>query len=224
MHRIELFVFDMAGTVVNEQNIVYKTLHYALFNNGYSQISLADVLKDGAGKEKLKAIQDLMIKADGFLDLEKSHTIYVQFQSQLEHNYAIMEINEQPNATKLFHYLKSKGVKVALNTGYNSEIATMLIKRLKWEIGRDIDALVTADDAQNHRPEPDMIIKAAEICKVALSHTAKVGDSAIDIYEGRNAKCAINIGVTTGAQTREQLSVANPDYIFDDLWQISEIV
>jgi phosphoglycolate phosphatase-like HAD superfamily hydrolase len=45
----------------------------------------------------------------------------------------------------------------------------------------------------------------------------KVGDSKIDIEEGKNANCLFTIGVTTGAQTRQQLLEANPDYIMDDL-------
>ena len=53
MHKIELVVFDMAGTVVNENNVVYKTLHRAINQNGCF-ISLNFVLEHGAGKESTK--------------------------------------------------------------------------------------------------------------------------------------------------------------------------
>mgnify|MGYP003707279779 CR=1 FL=1 len=35
MHTIKLAVFDMAGTVVNEDNVVYKTLQKAINERGF---------------------------------------------------------------------------------------------------------------------------------------------------------------------------------------------
>jgi phosphoglycolate phosphatase-like HAD superfamily hydrolase len=45
----------------------------------------------------------------------------------------------------------------------------------------------------------------------------KAGDSAIDIEEGKRAGCGITVGVTTGAQTREQLEDAKPTLVLDSL-------
>ena len=214
----------MAGTVVDEQNIVYKTLHQALVDGGYNNITLDEVLKDGAGKEKLRAIQDLMTIKVGVLDEKKSLEIHKNFKQNLDKNYATMEIKEQPNASEIFKWLKSQNIKVALNTGYNKTIANMLVEKLNWQVGRDIDALVTADDANNHRPAPDMIWVANKKLGVENNTVAKVGDSAIDIDEGKNADCALTIGVTTGAQTRQQLQTANPDFVIDDLLELKEIL
>ena len=52
----------------------------------------------------------------------------------------------------------------------------------------------------------------------------KAGDSEIDIEEGKNAGCGITIGVLSGAQTREQLQAANPDYILDSLAELDHII
>ena len=52
----------------------------------------------------------------------------------------------------------------------------------------------------------------------------KVGDSIIDIEEGRNAGCIYNIGITTGAHTLEQLQSANPDHIIGNLMELLPIV
>lgn len=223
MDKIKMVVFDMAGTVVDENNIVYKTVHQALVDAGYT-LNLNDVLRDGAGKEKLRAIQDLMESMDGKLDFDKSIEIHRNFKKQLDENYAVMDISEQPNAANIFAWLKEKGIKVALNTGYSKEIANLLLRKLNWEVGVDIDVLVTADDAKNHRPEPDMILKAAELLNVNPKNSVKVGDSAIDIYEGKNAQCFYTVGVTTGAQTKDQLLEANPDFVIDDLIELKNFI
>ncbi len=52
----------------------------------------------------------------------------------------------------------------------------------------------------------------------------KVGDSIIDIEEGRNAGCRYSIGITTGAHTYEQLASARPDFIINDLIEVLLIV
>ena len=54
MKGIELTVFDMAGTFINEDNVVYKTLQKAINQGGYP-ISREYVLEHGAGKEKHQA-------------------------------------------------------------------------------------------------------------------------------------------------------------------------
>ena len=52
----------------------------------------------------------------------------------------------------------------------------------------------------------------------------KVGDSTIDIEEGRNAGCILNIGVTTGAHDKAELLTANPDYIFDNIYDLKSVI
>jgi len=52
----------------------------------------------------------------------------------------------------------------------------------------------------------------------------KVGDSIIDIEEGQNAGCRLNIGITTGAHTYQQLQSANPDYIINNLLELVAII
>jgi phosphoglycolate phosphatase-like HAD superfamily hydrolase len=53
---------------------------------------------------------------------------------------------------------------------------------------------------------------------------AKVGDSIIDIEEGRNAGCLLNVGITTGAHTLQQLQSANPEGIIDNLLELLPLV
>jgi phosphoglycolate phosphatase-like HAD superfamily hydrolase len=52
----------------------------------------------------------------------------------------------------------------------------------------------------------------------------KIGDSAIDIEEGRNAECGMTFGVTTGAQTELQLRSAEPTHIVDSLGEMCDLV
>lgn len=215
---IQLFVFDMAGTVVDEGNVVYKTLHRAILDAGY-EVSWEEVLLLGAGKEKLQALQAILEGKEN--DQTLIEGIFENFQLMLKEAYANLEVRPQPGAVELFRRLREKDIRVVLNTGYNNATARDLLAKLHWEEGRDIDLLVTADQVAKPRPEADMILKAmADLDIVDAGTVGKIGDSVIDIEEGRSAACGLVLGITTGAHTREQLLGAQPDFVIDNLLEI----
>jgi phosphoglycolate phosphatase-like HAD superfamily hydrolase len=50
----------------------------------------------------------------------------------------------------------------------------------------------------------------------------KIGDTMVDIQEGRMAACGLVLAVTTGAYTRSQLAEYTPDHILDSLDEIRQ--
>lgn len=222
---IKMVVFDMAGTTVDEDNVVYKTLHKAITAAG-NTVSLDEVLLLGAGKEKLQAIRDVLSSIKHGADItSEAQLIFADFSKMLKKAYDELEVKTFSGTEALFAYLGEKGVKVVLNTGYNRPTASKLLDKLNWQEGREYDLLVTADDVSRGRPHPDMILLAMEKLDINDPKTVvKIGDSAIDIEEGKAAGCGITLGVTTGAQTPEQLQVASPDYIVDSLTYLKELV
>ncbi|PHN04584.1 phosphonatase-like hydrolase [Flavilitoribacter nigricans] len=224
--KISLVVFDMAGTTVNEDNVVYKTLRDAVNSLGHD-FSLDTVLLVGGGKEKFQAVKDILSPVyDDPGQLEADAKVAFQyFLDHLKVAYEKLNVVAYAGAQELFGYLQKRGVKVVLNTGYNRATATSLVQKLNWEEGRDFDLLVTASDVSNSRPAPDMIVLAMERLGIdEAEKVAKVGDSIIDIEEGKAAGCGLNIGITTGAQTKDQLATANPDLIIDSLLEMKDQV
>lgn len=222
MKKIELAVFDMAGTTVNEDNVVYKTVKAALAKHGV-EVTLDTVLEFGAGKEKFKAIADILkeTKTTGV----DANAVFENFKEMLEEAYANLDVTTYDGVEELFQTLKSKEVKVVLNTGYDKKTAQSLLDKLGWVAGNQIDAVITADDVVTGRPSSEMIDKAMEMFGITESENVlKAGDSAIDIEEGKNANCGWTVGVLTGAQTREQLATAEPSMILDSLADLEEVL
>lgn len=198
---IELVVFDMAGTTVDEDNVVYKTVRAAINAAGYS-FTQDQVQAAGAGKEKSQAIRDVLALDGSDHSDDEVATIFADFKSRLKHAYDTLDVREQPDASTCFADLRSRGIKVVLNTGYDRPTAEGLVNKIGWQIGKDIDGLVTASDVEIGRPGPEMIHKAMELTGVTdASNVAKIGDSQIDIEEGQNANCCMTLVITTGAQT-----------------------
>jgi phosphonatase-like hydrolase len=219
-----MVVFDMAGTTVNENNVVYKTVHKAITNAGYT-VSFEQVLANGAGKEKLQAIKDILRIDLGVEDEAVAAAIYTDFVQLLNEAYQDLDVKPEDGAEEVFAALKDDGIYVVLNTGYNDETSRKLLNKLGWGEGKQIDLLVNASDVSKNRPEPDMILLAMHKLGVEDgSLVAKVGDSAIDIEEGKNAGCGLTFGVTTGAHTKEQLAAANPSFIINNLKELLPII
>jgi phosphonatase-like hydrolase len=221
---INMVVFDMAGTTVNEDNVVYKTLQAAINKMGF-EVSLDQVLAEGAGKEKLEAIKSILRVYTSNVDQDLADRIYADFVVMLAKAYENLNVIPQPNAEELFKQLKKRNIRVVLNTGYNASVADSLIKKLKWEKGVQYDSLITSSDVENNRPDPDMIFLAMGMHGIQdPKKVIKVGDSIIDIEEGQNAGCGISIGITTGAHTYKQLQSADPDFIINNLLELVPII
>lgn len=221
---IRMVVFDMAGTTVNEDNVVYKTLQKVINNAGYN-FSLEQVLREGAGKEKLKAIEDIIQLDTSTNSTENAISIYANFRESLAIAYDSFKLLPQPGTEDLFNQLHQLNILVVLNTGYDSTTANGILEKLNWTIGITIDALITASDVGKNRPNPDMILLAMEKFGIQNSiEVVKVGDSIIDIEEGKNAGCSLTVGITTGAHTYEQLATANPNYIIHHLRELIAII
>ena len=225
MNGIELAVFDMAGTTVNENNVVYKTVQKSLKDAGYD-VSLEMVLEHGAGKEKRNAIAHIIdLISLNQVDSELIDEIFKKFREDLKLAYDNMDVTSYEGVEELFKHLRSKGIKVVLNTGYDQKTAQKLLQKLEWQIGEHVDDVITADDVKVGRPSAEMIQLAMKKFAIAdASKVLKAGDSVIDIEEGKNANCGLTVGVLTGAQTREQLQMAEPSLILDNLSALKEVL
>lgn len=224
MNTIELVVFDMAGTVVNEKNIVYKTLQKSINQKGF-ELDLAFVLKHGAGKEKYQAICDILSKQIHSFSAEMIDEIFMEFQKLLKIAYENLYVDSYSGVVEFVKYLKENHIKIALNTGYDTNTAQLLLHKMNWKKGNHYDALITADDVKQGRPHPDMIYVAMKLCGVDdPKKVIKVGDTTIDIEEGKNANCGFTIGVTTGAHNRKQLKASNPNFIIDNMIEVKSLL
>ena len=222
MKNIELLVLDMAGTTIDEDNVVYKTLTNAVTDYGY-EVSLDKVLSTCAGMEKLEAITSLLREING--NEEDAPAIFENFSSQLKESYRNLEVKPINGTEDFLLKMKAKNKKIVLNTGYTSEIAHQLLNKLNWMENVHFDALITADDVSESRPSPEMIHLAMKKFNITeADKVLKAGDSVIDVEEGKNAGCGLTIAVLSGAQSRTELEKAEPDYILKTISEAENIL
>lgn len=223
--QVRMVVFDMAGTTVDEDNVVYKTIQKALAHHHHN-FTLDQVLTYCAGKEKKTAIIDILSNlVDESVNMQEVDAIFDYFKLELKNAYREMEVKTFDHTLDVFQKLRATSISVVLNTGYDRITATDLLSKLNWSEGRDYDFLVTADDVVLGRPNPDMIQLAMHKGGITdPKQVVKVGDSCIDIEEGKEAGCIYSIGITSGAQPKEELLLAGPDFVIDSLVELETIL
>jgi phosphonatase-like hydrolase len=222
--KFKMVVFDLAGTVINENNLVYHTIHNVLVNAGYD-VSLETVLTIGSGKEKFQAISDILQFKKVIISIAELSLLYHKFLSQLQISYEKLPVNSFPFAEELFTMLHHHQILVVFNTGYNRSTAELLLEKVKWKPRVNYDLLVTSSEVNNGRPSPDMIIRAMAMLGLKKpDKIVKIGDSCADILEGHAAQCGMVIGITTGAQQREDLQKVRPHFIIDSLREVPALL
>src|SRR5262249_1037757 len=113
-------------------------------------------------------------------------------------------VHEVPGAGEVFGRLRSEGIRVALNTGFNRAITDVILDRIGWR-ARIRDS-IPSDEVERGRPYTEMIRELMRRLGVSdPSRVAKVGDTPADLQEGHNAGCGLIVGVTGGTHTRAEL-------------------
>jgi phosphonatase-like hydrolase len=220
-----LAVFDMAGTTVSNSDLVVDALVQTLKAHGHS--ARPEQARALMGYPKPQAIRILLgensaAAADVAL-VERMHREFVVGMVESYRNDPA--VASMPAAEDCLAVLRARGIKVALNTAFSRDIAQVIVDRFGWLERGVIDDLIATDEVAAGRPAPDMIRALMARHGVADSkQVLKVGDTEVDIKEGRNAGCGLVVAVTTGAYDRATLQAYAPDHILDSLAQLPPLL
>jgi phosphonatase-like hydrolase len=226
---VKLVVFDMAGTTVTDKNFVATAFQNA-FKNQDIAIS-SEEINPLMGYEKKLAIKMMLekhrIDPDSHRDDDEMiEDIYDDFIEEMVDFYEYSpEVKPAPGAEELFQQLKEQSIMVALNTGFPRNIADVIVHRFQWNEKGLIDDYIASDEVKQGRPYPFMIEQLMYRAGVDDPlMVAKVGDTAVDIEEGKNVGCSYNIAITTGAYKTAELENSEPTHIVNSLLEIKSII
>ncbi|HXW05503.1 MAG TPA: phosphonatase-like hydrolase [Vicinamibacterales bacterium] len=218
--QIRLVVFDLAGTTVRDGGEVVTAFTRALEEHGVA-VTPAE-LAAVRGSSKREAI--LRFVRNGPDRQERGHLAYRSFRRHLETLYSAGGVAPVPGAEQTFRELRGRGIRVALNTGFDRDITTRLLSALGWS-DRIVDTVVCGDDVKEGRPAPDLIFAAMQRSGIdAPAQVANVGDTTLDLLAGWRVGVAINIGVTSGAHTRAQLEAAPHTHVVESVGDVPSVL
>lgn len=223
--QLQLVVFDLAGTTVKDNQDVHKVLQAALAKVGvHISMEEANLIM---GIPKPVAIRQLL-EDKNFNEITDNliEEIHSDFVKQMISFYETDEsVGEKEGVSETFAVLKAKGIKVAVDTGFDRPITNAVLKRMGWVEKNLIDTSVTSDEVEQGRPAPDLIYEAMKRTGITnVLSVAKVGDTSSDMNEGTRAGCKWVVGVTTGSYTREGLMNEPHTHLIDQLPELLPIL
>ena len=223
---IELVLFDLAGTTVDDR-LGGKSMVVSAFIDAFREaghaLEEADVLPH-RGRDKREAIRRLLEarSVDGdHAAQDRVERLHDSFLSRLNERVALLV--EIPGASEVFRFLRRRGIRVGVGSGFPTEVVERLVVQLGWAEEGLLDYVASAEQVGAGRPDPAMIHAAMRACGVRdPRRVLKVGDTVVDVEEGRNAG-AWTAAVLTGSHTAETLRAAGADAVLGSVAELLEL-
>ncbi|HTV56868.1 MAG TPA: HAD family hydrolase [Terriglobia bacterium] len=140
-------------------------------------------------------------------DAQRLQKLHAQAYARLH-----KQVRPLPGARDLLKRLSRLGVPYAIATSGRIESASSALKMLRLPPGVPV---VTRDQVQRAKPDPDLFIAAAERIGVAVQDSVVVGDSVWDLLAARRAR-ALGIGLLSGGYGKEELQQAGAYRVYQD--------
>jgi phosphonoacetaldehyde hydrolase len=212
-----LVVFDWAGTAVDFGSFAPVDAFVRTFAHHGVVVTPAEV-RVGMGLHKKDHLRALLGQPDVSQrwnraagrdwteeDLESLYETFspIQVETVAEHAQLV------PGLTECVAVLRRRGVRIGATTGYFRSAAKRLYEAARRH-GFVPDCALCADDVPAGRPAPWMMFRIMETIGVyPPSAVVKVGDTVLDIEEGRNAG-VWSVGITRSSSlvgcTEEELA------------------
>jgi HAD superfamily hydrolase (TIGR01549 family) len=117
-----------------------------------------------------------------------------------------------PGARELLSYLTEAGVRWAIATSGRAENARPALDILGMGPGATV---VTRDQVQYAKPDPDLFMAAADRLGVELQDAIVVGDSVWDMLAARRAR-ALGVGLLSGGYGQDELERAGAYRVYNE--------
>jgi pyrophosphatase PpaX len=208
---LKAILFDLDGTLINSIDHIVDCWQYAVRACLGREITREEVLPK-VGRLLLETLEEY---APG--QGEELLAAYRAYQVD-SHDSAVTLVS---GTRETLEGLKQAGLLLAVVTSKGVPAATMGLNL--FALGPLFDALVTFEDTTRHKPNPDPLLVACERLGIEPAQALYVGDAVVDILAGKAAGMR-TAGVTWGAGTRESITGAEPDYLFDSMPDILSLL
>ncbi|NJD08894.1 MAG: HAD family hydrolase [Gemmatimonadetes bacterium] len=216
---IRFVLFDLAGTTVRDgppgDSLVVRALDGGLREAG-ATIPEA-VLAAERGRDHEHAIRDLLQvwrPVPAVTGAEVTGLCARLNRRLLEQAGAMTEV---PGAAATFRFLHQRGIRVGVGSGAPRELIDAFVAGVGWLAQGLLDYVESTATIGAGRPDPGMIRDVMARFGIAdPRQVLKVGDTVVDVAEGRNAG-AWTVSVLTGTQGRAALAAAAPEFILDSV-------
>jgi len=208
---IDLVIFDLDGTLADTGRDLANAVNYV--RSRFNLEPLEDRLiygHVGGGVEHLLRSSLPEPSKDRFKEI-------MQLFLERYENHLLDSTMLYPHVKETLDYFHEKKRAVVSNKIHR--LTVLVLRGLGIEVC--FDAILGGDSVAHKKPDPAPIHQVLSSFRVSPVKALMVGDGGVDIEVGKRAG-VVTCGVTYGLGNREELAAAGPDFLVDDLRQLTE--
>ncbi|PYX69304.1 MAG: HAD family hydrolase [Acidobacteria bacterium] len=208
------FVFDLDGTLVDS---VYQ--HVLAWREALERCGIE--LAVWRIHRRIGMSGGLFVNA---LLRETGHSVTAEQAERLRQFHAeayarqVAQVRPLPGAKDLLAFLTKNDVPWAVATSGQMESTSKTLQVLG--IGSEVP-VITRDQVQHAKPDPDLFLAAAERLGVDIRASVVVGDSVWDLLAARRAR-ALGVGLLSGGYGEDELERAGAYRVYQDPFDLLE--
>jgi phosphonatase-like hydrolase len=215
INPVDLFVFDIAGTTVVDQDQVLRA--FIATADAFRVPVRAAVLRERMGWHKLRVFEQTLEECGA--DRALAPAMAQRFEQEYAATLRQTPVRPTPGALETLRELDDRGVRIAFNTGFSRETANMVLAAAGFAHWPS----VASDEVDAGRPAPSMIRRAMELCAVRdPKRVGVVGDTPSDLAAAAAAGAGFIIGVGCGTHTLAELAPHRHTHLLNDLRELPQ--
>ncbi len=166
-------IFDLDGTLVNSMPLHIKAWQKTVSKYG---IILDEAWLYAHGGVPSKTIAKMIIERFNLKDLTPEYIAKIKTQNYLE---TINEVQVYPKMLKVLEFLKEHNIPMAIGTGTLRSNALIILENTPLK--NYISHIVSADDVEKHKPDPETFLVAAKLINVEPKDAVVFEDTPLGI-------------------------------------------
>lgn len=209
--NITTLLFDFDGTLLNTNELIIHTFSTVLdkhFPNSYGREEILEFIGPSL-KQTFEGIAP-----------SRAEELIKEYRelNRLLHDDMVTEYE---GVGETLHLLKKMGMKMAIVSTKRKE--TILHGLRLMGVSELFDAVISLDDVENPKPNPEPVLKALKELAASPSESLMIGDNSHDIEGGKNAGVR-TAGVAWSVKGEEFLASLNPDYMLKHISDLVDLV
>jgi len=209
---VDLLIFDLDCTLADTKFDLAQATNFALQRLGLPSLP-AETIYGYIGNGVEKIIERALTQNHRDLHQQAlAHFTEHYSRHLLDHTQLY------PRVKETLEYFRSKKKAVATNKTMN--FTSKMLEALG--VGFYFDLILGGDSTKHIKPDPEPLQRILDRLQVSPHRGAMVGDSVGDVAAGKKAGM-ITCALTYGLGKRKDLVEAAPDYLLNDIWELTEI-
>jgi len=210
---MKTILLDLDGTLIDTTGIIIDTFKVT-FEKYLSHIKMSD-------KDYTNLLgQTLWQTFEYYESDENKVNDMVEFYRKTSNDMIESGLNAYPGALDALKYLRKKGATIGVVT---SKMRKVALYHLELTGLKDyIDGLIGYEDVENHKPDPEPILKALELFNANKETTVYVGDHENDMVAAK--KAGIYTCAVTYSQRLEEMLKEQPHFVIDELAHLKDFI